>query len=639
MSKKFKGFKKKKYVGSIDEVQKHPDVFYRDFEEYVNEFQTNNNDGSKLSRFIELIKITDVYIDDEGNLANQKFNDIFDWLLTLNIGQETYKQIIDFKRSIKYLLEIKNRLSKLPNQFKYYVDCFSASNYIFNYKLSKSSNQLEDMENNISVSSFCFRKIKDKISSVEVLNVGKAFSGVNSCNSIFSYIQFSEIMKMWKFSEARIYKKQNKIIVDNVTDYAKAFVVTRNINQENRNLPINLKRETQITSYLQGLGEEFFEGLDENDNEVNKRAQKLENFTVYGLSIKRWLEILIKFKRECIEYFKKNGDYWVKINNFFDCKDWNEGELKLIANVLNFKNDFLDTPFFMHSGKIYAYIPAIIVCDPVHVMHIVLKYNKDKSMQNIRGANFEQTIGRILDKCSRIYCKSEIDETTGNELKIKFGKNEDEIDLIVEDDEKHLASIECKTFMDPFNYRDYRIELDKMYANDSNGYLENDSMHYMALKENGHNILYRNVNNIKSKISKNKSLRNFFSRNLDWSSLYPIFITNFIFPRRLIEKWTKEYNFYFVHWFEFNRLIKDIPLNENFGWTSVKPIITNKIDDEFKGFSNKTISEINSVQPLSKLIEERKDIVFDSKYTVVPHKLKIIEEANIIDGVIIRYYE
>ncbi|MGS0677951.1 hypothetical protein [Lactobacillus johnsonii] len=652
MSKKFKGFLKKRYVGSITEVQKHPEQFYQDFCKYVYQIQEKDIDDQKLSRFVELIRITDIYIDDEGNIINPNYDILFDWILNIDVNDEVRKQIINFKKGINYLSEMKKRFIKYSNPFEYYLNCFQSSNYKFKLELNKKkkkTNECENIENNISIASFCFRKIKNDSLNLELLNNAVKFDD-KYIGNIFSHIQFAEIVKMWKFSEAKIYRRKNKIIVDNINDYSKSFVVTRNINQENRNLQANysflknkdIPKKLKIENCLKGLGEEFFKGLDEKDKDRLRRWKEFKNFSVYGISIERWIEILVEFKEHAFEYFSKTGKYVAEITKVSGDKLGDYGELNLIANVLNFKNDFLDTPFFTCSGRLYVYLPAVIICDPVHVMHVVLKYNKDTTIQNMRGNNFEETIGRLLEKRSNLYCKAEKDKNSGKDIKIQFGKKQHEIDLIVEDDEGKLVSIECKTFMDPFNYRDYRIELDKMYANDSNGYLESDNSHYKALKNGGYKMIKRNVENSNANISKNKSLRRLFSKPRDWNSLYAVFLTNLIFPKSLIKKWNKTYCFNFVHWFELHRLINKSPLNEDVYWTNIDGyrvgLKYKKFDINFNGFTRETIEKINDVQPLSRLVEERRDIKFNNEWGVVSNKLTI-NELEPIKGIIIRYYE
>ena len=216
LSKKFKGFLKKRYVVSIIEVQQHPERFYRDFCKYVYQVQKKDTDDQKLSRFVELIRITDVYIDDDGNIINPNYNILFDWILNIDVNDEVKKQIINFKKGINYLSEMKKILIKYSNPFEYYLNCFQSSNYKFKLELNKKKknpNECENIENNISIASFCFRKIKNDSLDIELLNNAVKFDN-NYIGNIFSHIQFSEIVKMWKFSEAKIYKQKNKIIAN-----------------------------------------------------------------------------------------------------------------------------------------------------------------------------------------------------------------------------------------------------------------------------------------------------------------------------------------------------------------------------------------------------------------------------------------
>lgn len=115
-----------------------------------------------------------------------------------------------------------------------------------------------------------------------------------------------------------------------------------------------------------------------------------------------------------------------------------------------------------------------------------------------------------------------------------------------------------------------------------------------------------------------------------------------IFPKNLIKKWNKTYCFNFVHWFELHRLINKSPLNEDIGWTNIDgyriALEYGKFDINFDGFTRETIEKINDVQPLSRLVEERRDVKFNNKWIIVPNKLTITE-LEPINGIIIRYYE
>lgn len=78
MGKKFKGFLNKEYVGSIEEVNKHSDQFYKDFSLYIYDKVQVRKEYTKLSRFIDLLKISDVYITDMGDILNLKYDSLLD---------------------------------------------------------------------------------------------------------------------------------------------------------------------------------------------------------------------------------------------------------------------------------------------------------------------------------------------------------------------------------------------------------------------------------------------------------------------------------------------------------------------------------------------------------------------------------
>ena len=271
-----------------------------------------------------------------------------------------------------------------------------------------------------------------------------------------------------------------------INDISNAFVVTRNLNKDNRNLARNISLSklgvSSVEDYLIGVGEELFFGLDESDIDRDTRFQILRRTTLYGITIPRWIECLQIIKKAITDEYEKHQNYFININHLNIARA-DYYEIRQIAMILHYHNDFLDTPFLISNGEIFVYVPAIIVGDAVHYLNVAIKYSKDKSIQNTRGNNFENTIGRLLEYHGNDFCKSENDDC-GNSIKVIYSEHsrQHEIDLVATDDDEQVVQFECKTFMDPFNYRDYRIEIDKMFAGQTNGYLENDFGHFKSLK-------------------------------------------------------------------------------------------------------------------------------------------------------------
>lgn len=629
MGKKFKGFLNKEYVGSIEEVNKHSDQFYKDFASYIYNNVQKGREYSKLYRFVDLLKISDIYVTDMGDVIGSKYDNLLEWILTLNVDKDIYNKINRMWKELKLLQIIKS--DYLGNSDNDPYDFIQKCNYIFDeeyikQKENKSVYASSNMENAISATSYYFKRI-DNI-SIELLNKQ------NNINLGFYDFNFVQIVQMWKFSDAQIVQDSNgKIIVDNINDISNAFVVTRNLNKDNRNLYRNISlsklEKPSINDYLIGLGEELFFGLDETDINSDMRFRMLRGTTLYGITMPRWIECLQIIRKVITDEYEKYHKYFININRL-NIESADYYEIRQIALILHFHNDFLDTPFLVLNKEIFVYVPAIIIGDAVHYLNVAIKYSKDRSIQNIRGNNFENTIGRLLDYHGNDFCKSEND-ICGNTIKVIYSERsrQHEIDLLATDDDEQVAQFECKTFMDPFGYRDYRIEIDKMLAGQTNGYLENDFSHFKSLKNDGHNIISNNVKN-QSTISRNKSVSNWFNKSRNWNDMYMIFISNYIFPNKMVKEWNDRYSIYFIHWFELNRLIKKVPLDEDYVVENGNKFLSSKIETSITDkFNRKNIMRISEGQYISNLVNHR----FRGNSKVVVKKIETIP------NVYLRYYE
>lgn len=641
MTSKFKGFLKRKNVGTIVEVENHSDDFYKDFSRLINDINPNNDDDiNKLNRFLDLLRYAQVYIDDEGRIVDKRYEGLLNWIITLGISKNIDEKIRKFNREISYLKSIKSLINWDTN-FNYYINCLNSCNSLlfkrFNTMIYYAKLPVE-IEEIIDVSSLCMRNIllKNKKVDIDELNDYKTFQ-----NDILNRIQYFEIVKMWKYANSEISENNEGISVNCINDLSKAFVITRDLNQENRNLYLHIYKDLKSDNLINkksdaelvGLGEEFFLGLDENDSRRGERFLKLKNYILYDISLEDWIKILLSLKKAAAKRAKQR-QYFFPLDDLV--KSMNDiSRIQLIARVLAFKNDFMDTPFLICDGVIYAYIPSLIFCDPIHMVHIAIKYCDDKKLVRLRGKNFEKTVGRMLESSQYNYCKAEYDKSSGKEIKIQYSNYKHEYDLMAEDDNKDIAVIECKTFMDPFSYRDYRIEMDKMYVNSSEGYLINDSRHFIDLKKGGYKILKQNVQEGRN-LYLNISLRKFMDNHDNWNTSYSVFISNMIFPKDLIIEWQSKYNFYFIHWFEFNRVIKRIPLDTDCSYCNGKPIQSSSINEELNGFTNTTLKRISNIQPLSLLHERRAK--YESKHIYIPNKL-ITHRKEVLPKVILSYYE
>lgn len=621
MGKKFKGFLNKEYVGSIEEVNKHSDQFYKDFSLYIYDKVQVRKEYTKLSRFIDLLKISDVYITDMGDILNLKYDSLLDWILILNVDEEINNKINRMRNELKLLQNIKSEY--LYDSSSKLHDFIQKCNYLFNNEYLKQN--ISNIENIISITSYYYKQIDD----VEINLLNK--QNENPDLKFYDFY-FFEIVKMWKFSDAKISKNNDgKIYVNNINDISNAFVVTRNLNKDNRNLARNLSLSKKMGShriddYLIGLGEELFLGLDESDKKVYLRLDLLKNTMLYDITILRWVECLRSLRKSVIYKYEKYRKCFFNINEL----NIEDVETIQIAKILSFHNDFLDTPFLVLDKEIFVYAPALIIGDIVHYLNIAIKYSRDKSIQNMRGNNFENTIGRLLDYHGNDFCKAE-EDVYGNTIKLIYTENsrQHEFDLIASDDDERVVQIECKTFMDPFSYRDYRIGIDKMFSGKkNNGYLETDFMHFESLKNNGHNVIINNIKN-HSDISKNKGVSTYFNKPRNWNDMYMMFISNYIFPSRMVKNWSNKYGINFVHWFEFNRLIKNIPLDKDWFIVNGVRVLNSEIETNITDkFNRNNIKEISDGQYISELVNHRSQKC----------KLKF-NEREWIPGVFVKCYE
>ena len=417
-----------------------------------------------------------------GDVVDLKYDNLLEWILMLDIGVGIKNKINRMRKELKLIQNIKSNYLENSDNDSY--ESIQKCNYIFNkeyikLKKYKSIYVSSNIENAISCASYYFKQINDI--NIELLNKQ------NNKDLFFYDFKLVQIVQMWKFSDAQISQDDNgKIIVDNINDISNAFVVTRNLNKDNRNLARNISLSklgvSSVEDYLIGVGEELFFGLDESDIDRDTRFQILRRTTLYGITIPRWIECLQIIKKAITDEYEKHQNYFININHLNIARA-DYYEIRQIAMILHYHNDFLDTPFLISNGEIFVYVPAIIVGDAVHYLNVAIKYSKDKSIQNTRGNNFENTIGRLLEYHGNDFCKSENDDC-GNSIKVIYSEHsrQHEIDLVATDDDEQVVQFECKTFMDPFNYRDYRIEIDKMFAGQTNGYLENDFGHFKSLK-------------------------------------------------------------------------------------------------------------------------------------------------------------
>lgn len=174
MGKKFKGFLRKKYVGSIEDVNKHSEQFFKDFSKCISENSNSQDEHSKLTRFIDLLKFSDVYINDEGDIVDSRYERLLNWILLLDIDKNINDKINRMNKELNLILEIKSQVIN-QNSISVLYNRIQNCNYIFNNEWKKiRSIVTPDMENAVNAVSNYFVQIKKQISDtsidVEALN-------------------------------------------------------------------------------------------------------------------------------------------------------------------------------------------------------------------------------------------------------------------------------------------------------------------------------------------------------------------------------------------------------------------------------------------------------------------------------------
>lgn len=599
-----KGFYRKNYIAKFEDVNKHQSLFYKQTFDFIREISTGEEPTKatleKIDRLLDILRITDAFIDDYGEIINGKYMDIIEYI-NIKINDEHLKE-----KSSKLLKDIdlinlitdnlKIQTIDTSNSYKLIQYC----NYVIPNDLIRTINDLRNNKIPMNQLESIVYLVSESLKHLNILNDSLDIKCLNRQASIrpkniMKYLQIKEIIKMWKYADAKLNIQNNEISFDATTELAKSFVTTRNLNLSNRQIDFKLSHgiSTQVKKSLDGLGEEYFLGIRNADLEnKGKIINNFGNRRILDITIKNWLTFLftIHDKAEVLLYHS--------INFFIPCKDFLDfsdkeliNQTSTILNRLRFKYDLLDTPVIYSNGEPFFYIPALVTCDPVHIMHILMR--ESDSWQNFRGINFEKEIGRELSNAQITYTKAD----ENNKIEFKINGTKHEIDLIARDKNSVAFFIECKTFSDPFEYRDYRYELDKMI---SKLYLVHDSGHFLALKNGGIKALKDNVFNNKS--NKNFSLYNFLNTQNNWNDMYGLFISNLIFPSNYITEWNKKFHLLFIHWFDFYKLTYHIPLNVLISFNNKNCYFT-PISEKFDGISKKGFKQINNIQPLKKLLE------------------------------------
>jgi len=606
LGKNTKFFKKNNdNIAKIEDVNKscrYNEDFYLGAYDF---FVVNNNcdDVEKISRFVEILRISDVFIDDFGEVVDRKFIKILQHIKKNNSNTIVQNEIDDFLYGISILRIIRDRWEiSYEDDILGSIEILNLLNGCLHFP---QFNNLGELENLVEIiSRFLAKVIKSGNYSIEMLNGTKS----GNLETIQRIIAYNSIVEYWKYTDAKITVLKEIITIDGDTEISKGFIVSRDRLSNNRQLASSIHKSislSKVEGALFGLSECFFKGLGSIDSEnlFKKEIYRFGRKRLSGVRLYDWLECLYGIKEEVSKSGLYNGNLFVRLREIVN-NSYPDKELEVIANNLlfDFKKisefSLLDRPIVRIKDEDYVYIPAIKVLDSIHVVDSLMV--KEKEFLNLRGKNFEKEIFNDVRK--RIFCVRSYGD---KEIRFKENGKNHEIDLIGRDNEGKAIFIECKTFKTPYNMRDYRLALDRIKTKN---YLIHTQEHHSAFFKYGKNILAKF-----NHLTKNEELKILVNLVTDWNDSYSIFISNIIFPKNKIAYWSKKYEINFIHWFDVNKLFSGLPLNQEYGWRinsstgEAYPVLLSSFKNGYIGndICKKNIENINKIQPIMKLWESQ----------------------------------
>lgn len=581
---------KRPSICALEDVNRNNEQFYNEVIKYLN---LDKKDFSKLTRILDIIKSSNLIIDDYGNWSNtrDKYLEVVKQIIVgdycpriKNKASMILKDLESFKNIKKEIIESKT------------LDYGTNFDQVINAFHNQNSKQTLNEKMEINCGSFS-RRLASNLKNINSINDLEA---LNSTNYDRNIDMFYNIIEFWKYGDARIIRHGKKYIVDSVNDICATYIVNRNENSDLRQLnskyiySIDKKNPYSWGLYqLKGIAENLFYKLPSlPDNKKNREDyEKLGAETLYGIPIIEWLDVLNIIQYNCeiiaevVFSLKKNKlflkvDYLISGNvprNFFDLPDCYieiiNNYLKPIPNNylndigkitkrLTYHRDIMDAPFIF--GNI-VYLPTCYCVDPVYLVTRLME-NTNK-WSNKKGHWFEDYVIEFLKQSGYSIEKKK------NTISDKSGKKE--IDIILTDDDQAYAITECKIFSNPHSIKYFSYEIDRMRTN-------------LYLKHANKNFEY-------------------FENKAQYDNSYRIFLSNIIFPATNVKKWNDEIKANFIYYLDLYKLSKKLPINE------MKDIENNVISkfELNREFHNK-ISEgnlkfLNDVRPVLILRKECKN--------------------------------
>lgn len=527
------------FIGQIKVINDHPSVFYEKTSDFFgkNPQLSNANNVKKIDRFIKLLKITNVFIDDDGNIKNPQY-----FCLSKKIVQEKKALPCQINRietlisEIKLILQIKDILhvSRLSN--------------ILDRKFVRQYFANVDYETNVKYISDFIRKVnKFSLFRLNQIHLNKKF---------IKDEQFKKIVELWKYGNASLIKKNNRIKVCAATEVLKGYLATmqlnENIRHENTLLHISDDIDNLDKYVLQDLIKIFYidisprmETYSNYSEEDKKKIQELIHKKLFGIELFKWIRYICDLQIQVIKEYKNTNTNkkFIKIPVLKNVL-WTSKEQQKMIQKLSFTKkcrptiDLLDKPIIYGE---YLYLPSIIHADPTYIISNLMREDTEKQIKiNGKYKTWQDFIGYSFENyCYKIFKQENYlcQHTVAVKSKVH------ETDLLIVDKDSIPCLVECKTFTNPHSLKDYVIQIDKMY---SSGYLKHDSGHINYFKELG-------MENPKNFVFKEKL------RGLEnWDKSYGIFLSNIIFPSDYCQLWTKETTLKFIYEIDLYKLMKGL---------------------------------------------------------------------------------
>lgn len=560
-------------------------TFYKKAKEYILDksidFSSELN-IRKIDRLLNLLKWTNVFIDDKGKIINKDYIFLLKKLILRNdLIKSQRGKIKQFIVEVRLLQEVKRKLDR--NFFTKIKDIVLKSTVDFKYL---------DYETNCKyMSDYLHQHNKNlTLNKLNKIKYRKRF--INEQN-------YYLIVELWKYGNARISKKDKYIEVDAFTEELKCYLATIQINSAVRqlNYGVHFSNIKDLDKYaLQGIASIFylkvkpsFYDYDKDEQEILYRYFKQK---LYGVDIGKWLKylfyLIIKMGKIFAE--KKPKSYFATlIDEDVSFISKNERDIIIEKLTFNIDSDLLDRPFI--NGK-FIFWPSLLHIDPVYIVSKLMRESSKKVTLNDKKIKWQDLIGDQYEK----YYYSLLDNNNYVCQHTLYKKNGEETDLLFLDKDDIPVLTECKSFMNPHSLKDYINQLDKMY---SNGYIIKDTKHIAYFRNLG-------INNSDDSVYEPR-LRNL----CNWKKSYGIFLANIIFPFSYIQKWKNYSDLYFIYDIDFYKTVSCTKMvDKKITWEfdpnreTVLMIICSLINDlnlKRTGINKYNICRLETVQPSLKL--------------------------------------